>query len=229
MNRRYALILTLLGVAQLGLAVGAGSWLPLLVWSGLSWTAVGFAYGGVGAGVFGKGRDGDLCWGNVLALLPYLLFTWGVWHLRRLLSREAVADEVTPGLWLGRRCREAELPPSITLVVDLTSEFAEPRGVRNGRTYLCLPTLDAAAPDAAAFQIVVLAVAGWSGPAYVHCALGHGRSAMLVMAVLLETGRAASVVEAERMVREARVRVKLNAVQRRLLDDLIRARLKERR
>ena len=36
MNRNYALILTLLGDVQLGLAVGAGSWLPLLLWSGLA-------------------------------------------------------------------------------------------------------------------------------------------------------------------------------------------------
>ena len=86
MNRRYALILTLLGVAQLGLAVDAGSWLPLLLWSGLSWTAVSIAYSRSGVGVFGKRRDGGLRWGNVLALLPYLFLNWGVWHLRCLLS-----------------------------------------------------------------------------------------------------------------------------------------------
>ena len=107
-------------------------------------------------------------------------------------------------------------------MVDLTAEFAEPRSVRNGRTYLCLPMLDAAAPEAAALQRAVLSVVDWDGPVYVHCALGHGRSAMLVMAVLLETGRAASVAEAERMVRAVRPRVKVNAVQWRRLDDLTR-------
>src|SRR5207253_2722028 len=97
--------------------------------------------------VCGKRRDGRLATRSVILLLPYLLPTWLAWHCFRLLSREACCNEVTPGLWLGRRAFDRELPPGIGLVIDLTAEFAAPRGVRSGREYHCVPTLDATAPD----------------------------------------------------------------------------------
>src|SRR5947209_17823719 len=67
-------------------------------------------------------------------------------------GREPCCPEVVPGIWVGRRAYARELPPDITLVVDLTAEFPEPRAVRAGRSYVCLPTLDATAPDAAVLK-----------------------------------------------------------------------------
>ena len=113
-----------------------------------------------------------------------------------------------------------ELPPGVDLVVDLTAEFPEPRGVRTGRTYVSLPTLDATAPDESALRRVVEQVAAWPGTAYVHCAAGHGRSAMLVAAVLLARGAVKDVPAAVKLIRGKRPGVRVKGEQRRLLERL---------
>src|SRR5919204_3009915 len=214
-SMKYAIVFLLLGLYLLALGVIVGGWALLLIWPGVSFALLGAAYAGLGPRVYGKGEDGRMAWWSVLLLLPYLLLTWAVWHVQRLLSREDRCNEVAPGLWLGRRAFARELPPGVDLVVDLTTEFPAPRGVRTGRTYLCLPTLDAVAPDEKALRGLTARVAAWPGVVYVHCALGHGRSATAVAAVLLARGLAADVKQAEAMLRQARPRVRLNAPQRR--------------
>ena len=214
---KYAVVFGLLGglLVRLAFQQEGACWLAL--WPAVSLLWVALAYAGLGVRLFGKRADGRMAWWAVLLLLPYLLLTWGVWHLSRLLSKEAVWNEVVPGLFLGRRVSARELPPDVSLVVDLTAEFSEPRGVVNGRCYLCLPTLDAAVPNLAALRDVSTRVADWQGNVFVHCALGHGRSALLVAAVLLERGLAKDDAEAITLVRKARPAVRLRLVQRGLL------------
>lgn len=210
---RNALTLLLVGAGQGALAAlyPRAAW--LLVWSGLGFCAVGAAYALRRPRVFGKREDGTLAWGPCVLLLPYLLFTWLLWYCQTRFSREAVCDEVSPGLWLGRRAGAQELPPGVTLVVDLTSEFSEPRAVRMDCAYLCLPTLDNAAPDPAAFGDAVRKAAAWEGTVYIHCALGHGRSALLAAAVLMARGLAGNPEEAFARVKQARPGVRLNRSQ----------------
>jgi protein-tyrosine phosphatase len=213
---KYAIVFTLLGIEliALGVFLGGAGW--LLCWPGGSFVLVGAAYAGLGPRVFGKRRDGSLAWWSA-ALLPYLGLTWLVWHLQRRLSREPCCHAVAPGLWLGRRPYAHEVPPSVSLIVDLTAEFSEPGAVRVGRTYLCVPTLDSAATDEKTFRDLVETIAGWQGGVYVHCALGHGRSAAVAAAVLLARGLASTVREAEQMLRQARPGVRLKKAQRALL------------
>jgi protein-tyrosine phosphatase len=56
-------------------------------------------------------------------------------------------------------------------------------------------------------------------PVFVHCALGHGRSAGVVAAHLLHVGRAATVGEALALVSERRPGVGLNGDQARALEE----------
>jgi protein-tyrosine phosphatase len=149
--------------------------------------------------------------------LPYLLLAWTVWHLQRWLSREPCCHEVAPGVWLGRRPLQRDLPPGVALVVDLTAEFFAARGVRAGRDSLVLPTLDATAPDETRFRAVLMRLAEHPGPVYIHCAAGHGRSALLAAALLLLRGLAADERQAESQLRQARPGVRLGPAQRRLL------------
>ena len=46
-------------------------------------------------------HDGTLAPAAVVLLLPYLVLTWVLWHVHRLVSREDCCHEVAPGLWLG--------------------------------------------------------------------------------------------------------------------------------
>ena len=212
---RYALFFTMLGFTLIGL--GAGNGIPgfLLIWTGAAFLTVAAGYVGLGAAVFGKQSDGRLHPWRRLLLLPYLLLIELLWHGQRRLQRAPGCHEVAPGVWLGRRPLAGELPVGVRLVVDLTSEF--PKGViPAGVGYCSLPCLDAAAPDLVVFEATV-SRAIESEAVYIHCALGHGRSATLAAAVLVGRGIAGSAEEAEGMLARLRPGVGLCLAQRRLL------------
>lgn len=216
-NLKYLFALVLVGLAQIALAFTSGKMSWLLWWSGLSWIFVGCAYGGFGAGIFGKRADGRMASVNVCLLFPYLFVTWFLWYMQQLLTKEPPHDEIIPGLWLGRRCSGNELPSGVKLIVDMTSEFPEPADLRSGRSYVCVPTLDASVPSDKAFANLVQTIVASPVPVYVHCALGHGRSAAVMTAVLVAKGDAATIEQAEESVKEARPRVEINPTQRKLL------------
>jgi protein-tyrosine phosphatase len=215
---KYAFVFGLLGVYLVGLAAVLGGWGWLLAWPGASLLLVAAAFAGLGPRVFGKRLDGSVAWWALLALLPYLLLTWLLWQLLRLTSKEPCCHEVVTGIWVGRRAYARELPADISMVVDLTAEFPEPRGVRKGRSYVCLPTLDTTAPAAAALREVVRRVDEHSGNVYIHCASGHGRSATVAAALLLARGLATDVAQAESLLRSRRPGIRLTRVQRVLLE-----------
>ena len=203
------------GLVVLAVLYPGARW--LLLWACGNCVVVAAAYAWHAPQVFGKRADGTMTWGPRLLLMPYLWLTWLVWYGQIRFSREAVCDEVAPGLWLGRRASAAEVPPGISLMVDLTSEFAEPAALRTGRVYLYLPTLDNAAPDRKEFDEAVQTIAAWEGGVYIHCALGHGRSALVAAAVLVARGLAGSPEEAWTRVKQARPGVKLDRVQQAFL------------
>jgi protein-tyrosine phosphatase len=214
---KYVLVFALLGAYLTALGVGLGGFGWLLLWPGGSYLVLAAAYAGLGPGVCGKRPDGRLAWWAVALMLPYLLPNWLVWYLQRLPRRKAPCSEVLPGLWLGRRVYAKELPAGTSLVVDLTAEFPEPRGVVWGRSYVYVPTLDALAPPEDVLRELVRKVTGWQGTAYVHCALGHSRSALVAAAVLIARGLAADADHATAILRQVRPSVGLTQPQRRLL------------
>lgn len=214
MTVRNAPALLVIGAAQIALGFVYHSFASLLGWSGANFLLIGMAYIWQKPGIFGKRPNGTLTAWRVALLWPYLLFTWVAWYLGSRISREAPGHLIAPGLWLGRRAYGRELPPDVSLIVDLTAELPEPRSVRQGRTYLCLPTLDGSVPDRAKMRMLVETISTWQGGVYVHCALGRGRSALVVAAVLLAKGAAPDFASASRMLKDARPSVRMNAVQR---------------
>src|SRR5438046_497691 len=88
-------------------------------------------------------------------------------------------------------------------------------GQRRGRLFrLVRNQPSASVPEARAFLHVVQTILASSQPVYIHCAQGHGRSAIVVAAVLIAKGLASDVESAERLIRERRPSVKLNRRQR---------------
>lgn len=240
------------GLVQIAFAVallvtaprlGGPAW--LMLWPGSSVFVVGLGYLGIGARVFGKRvSDGRLApwpahgrhsvarafreelgghlWG--LLVLPYSASAWLLWQLRSRLFREPPYHEVAPGLYVGRRpLGRPEVPPGIRVVVDLTSELPRSSALTSVERYLCVPTLDTKAPRHAELHALVDAIAGEPGPIFLHCAMGHGRAAMVAAALLIRRGLARDVDEALEQLRSHRPSVHLHRCQRAAVERVIEA------
>lgn len=204
------------GFAVVTGALGGLTW--VLAWPALSLALISLGYLWLGPGVVGKRADGTLSWYTALIHLPYLTAAELAWWLVRVLGREEPWHEVTKGHFLGRRVQHWELPARIELVLDLTAEFVEPVEVRSGRKYVCVPALDASAPSPLRLADGVQSVLACPGNVYVHCAAGHGRSAMALAVLLVARGIARDVDDAIAMMRAARVTVSLRTTQRRVAE-----------
>lgn len=189
---------------------------PALWWPAVCLGVVAAAYAGLGPRPFGKRPSGARSQLATAVLAPYLLVAWAVLLGLRLRDEPSYA-EVRPGLFVGRRpLRARELPPGVSLIIDLTAEFA---GVRPpGVDYVCLPTLDGSAPaDVGPVRALVARIRRHEGVVYVHCAAGHGRSVAIVAGVLLAEGRARTLEDAMRAIRRVRPGAGLSRSQRALV------------
>jgi protein-tyrosine phosphatase len=148
--------------------------------------------------------------------MPYFSAAECAWYLVRVLGREEPWHEVSRGLYLGRRAQHWELPARIGLVLDMTAEFVEPIEVRTGRVYICVPALDASVPTVEALVSAIERVASFEGNIYVHCAAGHGRSAMMMGVLMVARGVARDLDHAVELMRQVRPRVKLRTTQRKI-------------
>src|SRR5579871_4702149 len=114
---RYGVVFILLGACCLVLEIREGGLGWFWLWPEIAFTIVGVGYLKVGARVFGKRPDGSLSPARLVVLAPFVLFAWGIWAILVKVSREPAANEVAPGVWLGRRLRAGELPRGLELIV----------------------------------------------------------------------------------------------------------------
>lgn len=215
---KYAAVFFLVATIFTVEAAILGGWGWVLVWPAASFLGVAVAYAGVGPRVFGKRDDGALGLLPLLFFSPYLLPTWGLWHVLRWFSTQPACQEIVPGIWLGRRLLAGEVPPGIGLIVDLTAEFVEPTDVKADRVYVALPTLDGEIAALHRLREVVEQILATNAEVLIHCASGHGRSAMVVACVLIAKGLAADAETAEDLIRTVRPKVALSGSQRKLVD-----------
>jgi protein-tyrosine phosphatase len=186
---------------------------PLWLWPAVVCAATWVVYLASVPAAFGKRPDGTMSPLAYIAWAPLYAYQWAVLLLGRRFVDEPVATEVSPGVWVGRRPNARDLPPGIAIVVDLCAEFPAAAGVRDGRRYLAIPTLDTRAPTPAQITAAVDAVEAANGPAFIHCAHGHGRSATVAAAVLVRR-KLATLDDVEAKLKSKRPRIGLNANQR---------------
>src|ERR1043165_7504998 len=140
-------VLPVIAAALVALAIWTRLW--ILLWPAAVLLAVAIVYLAGAPRALGKRPDGTLAWWAWLAWAPLFGYMRLLHELARALTDEPVADEVAPGVWVGRRPRRHELPPGIAIVVDLCAELPAAPGVAEGRRYLTIPTLDAMSPPPA--------------------------------------------------------------------------------
>jgi protein-tyrosine phosphatase len=211
-------VLPAIAAVFVALAIWTGVW--VLLWPAVVLLAVAIVYLAQAPRAFGKRGDGTLAWWAWLVWAPIFGYMRLLHELARSLTDEPVGNEVAPGIWVGRRPRRHELPAGIAIVVDLCAELPEAPGVATGRHYLAIPALDATAPAPADIVRAVDAVLAAPGAAFIHCAFGHGRSATVAAAVLVQRGDA-TLEDVERRMQSVRPRIGLNTHQRRALADAV--------
>jgi protein-tyrosine phosphatase len=201
---RYAITFWMLGAACVVYALALENlWLRLVLGScAFCFFGVGAAYGFIGPRAFLKSPNGQLAPLSYGLFWPYhllnhvLLFTFRRTRGPQAFSR--ISEKLYLGCRLGAGDKQELERLGVRSVLDLTCEFAEPACLRQLGAYRCVPLLDTTAPtleqlhEAAQWIKEQLA----SGSVYVHCALGHGRSATFVAAHLLLSGEAATAEEA---------------------------------
>lgn len=190
----------------------------LITASGLLGAALAYATGR--PSIIGKRPDGEHSGWAQLVHASYLAVCRASAILGRLRGDDPW-NTVEPGVLLGARplVREARVlleREAVGAVLDLTCEQVVPKRLRTRARYLCLPTLDGTPPSPAHLDAGVAFVEAERAQhaVYVHCAVGRGRSATLLAAWMLHTGRASDVAEAEALLREKRPGVRLHPTQR---------------
>lgn len=196
---------------------GMGLW---LTWPAASLALVALNYAGLGARGFQMDRRGRMRWAARWLLAPYRL---GAAVNARLWTRRLPASvEVAPGLRLGRIPTLAEWEAAgRPRLVSLSAELQLPT-VEGAH---CVPLLDLAVPAPPALRRVAGVIDGQrrTGKAvWVCCALGFSRSAAAIITWLRLHGAAASLVQAEGLVRQARPQIVLGAAWQQALDQATR-------
>jgi hypothetical protein len=224
MSLKYSFLFLVLAVACVVLTLALWDfvgWFGIaFLYAAVSFLLLAVAYMGAGPGLLLKresGRHSILAW---LLFGPYFLLNTLTFGLYRLMSREPAYVQVAPNVFFGRRLSRSECGANRWVgVLDLAGEFAESHQLRELAGYKSLPVLDATAPTEEQLRSAVAWVTAGaaSGPVYVHCALGHGRSACVVIAYLLSVGVVDTVAEGVRLLRSLRSGVRLHPAQRQRL------------
>jgi protein-tyrosine phosphatase len=221
MSLKYSLVFLLLAAGCVVSALARGD---IVGWFGIAmlYTAASFlllavAYAGAAPKLLGKRASGRQSMWSWVLFAPYFLLNALLFQMHRLLSGEPAFVQVAPNVFFGRRLLAHECAAiHWVAVLDLASEFPESVPLRKLTGYQSLPILDATAPteEQLRWAVAWMAEKGAAGPVYVHCALGHGRSACVVIAYLLATGTVRSVAEGVRQLRGLRPGVRLQPCQR---------------
>lgn len=205
--RQLALRYALAGVSMAAFALLLQGWAWLLAWPAVAMLIVAAAYGGLGPVALQK-------YAGVSSLAvrwltaPYQL---GAALSRMYFLRQVPpAVEVAEGVWLGSM--SAARDPQFVAVLDLCAEI--PRQAHPTAVYHNLPLLDLLPPNAEEIAQGVAAIeslrAQTAGPLLVHCALGFSRSATIIAAWLVQTGRASDIAAAIAQISQLRA-VRLRA------------------
>lgn len=195
------------------IAFALQGWFLWLLWPAASLLCVALSYAGIGHHVFDKSSHGYLNWPSRLLLYPYL--TAALINSRLWTFKAPDSVHVCDNVWIGRFPSRKELVRFQT-ILDMTCEFNA--YTFNGE-WICVPMLDLVAPDVEDLRhaVILLEQAQQKGPVLVVCALGYGRSVLVVIAWLIKTRRCENVQAALTFIRQ-RKNVRLSQDQILVLD-----------
>lgn len=114
------------------------------------------------------------------------------------------------------------MPPGDPAIIDCTCEFPRLKGFSGGLPYMCVPTWDTRSPQPGDIEHAVK----WACrkrdlniPIFVHCAYGHGRSVAVMCALLVALGISEDWKNAEKLIKQKRPYIRMNALHRKALEE----------
>ena len=204
-NRRIGAYYGAAGFVALGIGLAVWPWTAIALWPAAALLIVAAGYLVLGPGVHRKrgGRHGPAA----VLMAPVTLGQW--LSMRHYARRSPPWSVVTDRLWIGRslnnREARAAVAAGVSTVIDLTSELPENRVFAGLPGYRPIPVMDLTAPTpaqvAAAMDVIDSAE---DGIVYVHCKAGYSRSAAVVGAWLVRSGRCDSAAEAVELLEQVR-------------------------
>ena len=197
-----------------------------LLWLGLSLLAVGLAYLFNKPGIFRKRSDGSIpSWVRWL-FIPFLVLVTIYNKVRRQRASVPAMQKMSDKLYVGSRITGSEIEllqeNNITAILDVTAEFDALNYDANNRqvAYLNIPILDHAVPSKAQLNKALHWIEHQrrlGRTVLVHCALGRGRSVLMVLAYLLAKNPKGKIAEVVSEVQAIRRKARLNRRQMRFL------------
>jgi len=191
----------------------------------LCWMGVALAYAGLGAKAFDKQRNGRLQPWSALFwpyhLLNALTLRWWKQNAKEN-DFDFINEHVLLGCQLLARDQNELLKHNVRAVLDLTCEFSEAHFLRS-LNYRSIPVLDTRAPTFEQLRqgAEFIERNAKDGAVYVHCALGHGRSALFVAAYLIQSGYAQNAEDAVQLVSQKREKIEVSRQQLALLQRFV--------
>lgn len=203
----------------------------LLGWIAVSFWLVTSAYFMNSGWIFRKRSDGSIPLYIRWLFIPIFLIIKGynLWVIRK--DSRAPLQKIDEQLFLARRLLVSEVDKieanQIDAILDVTAEFGAPDWTLIGKeiNYLNIPVLDHKPPSKAQ----LIQAVSWihrhvkkNKNVMVHCALGRGRSVLVVAAYLLSRYPDLTVDEAVARINKIRPAARLNGRQLKLLKRLNR-------
>ncbi|MFB2802773.1 diacylglycerol kinase family protein [Shewanella seohaensis] len=198
-------------------------------WSSLSLALVGSAYWFNLASIFRKRQDGSIPWYIRWGFIPFLLGCrlYNLWARRR--DSVPSMQAIDKYLYLGSRLSAADLPKlnryGITAILDVTAEFdgLDVSLYEDHIDYLNIPILDHSVPTSAQLNQAI----NWlhrqvraQKRVLIHCALGRGRSVMVLAAYLVCRRPELSFAEVLQQIKSIRKTAGLNRWQLKALEQM---------
>ncbi|KMZ56995.1 Dual specificity phosphatase, catalytic domain containing protein,expressed [Zostera marina] len=175
--------------------------------------------------LLGKKPDGTFPIWSMLLFSPFLIFI-RIYAFAKKYKRktESGFTQVAEGLYVGRwpSLCDGNLPADDPAIIDCTCELPRSSSVLRNSPYICVPTWDTRSPSPEGIESAVRWACGkraQNKPVYIHCAFGHGRSVCVTCAVMVAMGKAEDWKIAEKMVKEKRPFIRMNALHRANLED----------
>lgn len=224
----HALYYTALSVALFSLMVFLPAiWLKIVLgWVGLSFLAVAIAYATNNPYIFRKRIDGQIPGLIRWLFVPFLLAAQIYNRIKITLDTEPLYHKVDEQLYLAARLSGKHLSAishhKIDAIIDVTAEFDALNTISLDRDieYLNVPILDHAVPSLVQLQKAMrwLHLRRKEGKTVlVHCALGRGRSYLVVLAYILSQNVDADLHDVANRIQSIRKKAQLNKWQMRQL------------